>query len=298
MNKFLTGLTVTALTAGAMLLVGCESSNKSNNGLEPGDLESQEYQQFSEVAGGLNDATGDMVAGAFEQAGMIYAMGSSSPSKDRNPFANSFATSETDSFTATYNDVTHYWHTYWSYSDSSEGVTAVFRDSIQFREGMNAVQWPDSATVTEIRCGQLASIYLTGDSGTITLNATSEWIFAGEPGAIPGGGEVIINGGVNHQAQASGLVSGCNVELEMTADYDGITTTMPQLQTGESCPTSGVTTLTGAVSSVCETEGGNGTFDGNWFWQATFNEGMVSISANNGVFEWTYEGECGSEITQ
>jgi hypothetical protein len=295
MNKFLTGLTATALTAGALLMIGCESKDKGYTNLEPGDPESQEFQDFQDVADGLSDVSGDMVDGMFEQCGMILGLNDSPASKERNALSGHFASAETDSFVATYNDVSHYWHTYWSYTDSSRGVTAVYQDSIQFREGDSAVQWPNTEVITEVRCGQLATIMFENEDGSFTITAASHWSVTGEPGAIPGGGEIKINGGVNHQVEANGLTSGCNTDLNMDAAFDDVTTTLPSLQASETCPTMGSVIMTGTVSSVCESEEGTGSFDGSWYWKATFTEGTISISANNGEFEWELELPCGGE---
>lgn len=288
MNKLLARLSLTVVAAGALWVAGCDSK-KSTNSLTPGDPNDEGYQAFEEVVGGINETSNEMISGVFEQVNMIMDLNNSSSSKDR-AFPNQYASAETDSFSATYNSDSHYWHTYWSLTADGSGASIVYRDSIQFREGETAVQWPDTSLLTEIRCGQAMNAGFQDDSNAISIEAGSEWNLSSVEGPINNGTEVIVSGSTNQGLNASSLATNCDMTVSVTSSHSNVRTYVSDLASGQSCPSAGSIGISGSLSSSCQ--GGGSSLNGTWNWMATFDSGNVSISANNGQYSWSYNGVC------
>ncbi len=291
-NLLTLGLGLLALTL--LVLTGCSGKSKVSDAdnFQTGDLTDDEYQMAAEAMDIGQEYTYDMIDELFASIGRIDAQ-STSPSFSPAP-GSPFAPSPVDSFTAAYNQTTGYWYVYVDVTDTLEGMTLTYNDSIQFRSPQGVVQWPDES-LTEIRTGMsLTTAVIPGSpTGPDEMDAvvTQELTVSGEIGTEG----AILAGGSGHF-----FISMSDVEDSVACDFDfnmntGLVNVVMDLATmqEDDCPSAGVITNSGAFDMACTGDGLALEMAADWDATATYNGTNVRVVMENDSTRWVYEGPCG-----
>jgi len=294
MNKnFLTlGLGLLALVL--LVLAGCSGKSRISDAdnLEPGDLNDDEYLMAAEAMDIGQEYTWEMIDELFASIGRIDAQ-SASPSLSP-ALGSPFSPAPVDSFTATYNSATGYWHVYVDVTDSLQGMTLTYNDSIQFRNALGVVQWPDSDLI-EIRTGMsLVAGVIPGspnapdDMDAIVIQELTVTGEIGTEGAIlaGGSGHFYIN-----MSDVEDSVA-CDFDFNMTTGLNNVALDLATLGQGD-CPSAGVITNSGAFDMACTGDGLALELAVDWDATATYNGDNVRVVVENDSTRWVYEGPCG-----
>jgi len=293
MNKslFIVGLGLLALFA--LVLGGCSSKSRvADDTLQPGDLGDEEYIMASEAMDIGQDFTYDMIDELFASIGRIDGL-SASPSL--SPAQGSpFAPAPVDSFTAVYNAATGYWQVYVDVTDSLEGLTLNYRDSIQFRNSQGIVQWPDSNLV-EIRTGMslTASVIPGSETAPDQMDAVVMQVLT-VTGEIGAEGLILADGSGHFYITMSDVEdsTACDFDFNMTTGLEGVVIDLATLGQNE-CPSSGVIANQGAFDMACTGDGLSLELAADWDATVTYNGINVRVVMENDSTRWIYEGPCG-----
>jgi len=269
----------------ALSMIGCSDDDEITTPTEKqvGNLNNAEFQMVVGVIEIAEGITGEMIDDLLDQIGRIDDINPNP--KLAGSTLGSADVPAADSFSATYNFVTQYWHIYLSITDTSEAVTFTYTDSVQLRNDAGPMQWPDS-TINEVRSG--ISVVAQGVANGDMVTAGQNWTIAGD---LYNAGIVTVDGGgtLNVDITETEDSTTCEIDLAFTAVYDGVEA---DLSNEDACPTAGTVRHDGSVSLSC-TEGSNSfTIADTWMASMTFDGTDVSAVWENSNFRWTYDGPC------
>jgi hypothetical protein len=275
-------------------LVGCSGKSRvsDSDNLQTGDLTDEEYVMATEAMNMGQEYTYDMIDELFASIGRIDAQ-SASPSLSPAP-GSPFAPAPVDSFTATYNPVTGYWHVYVDLTDTLQGMTMTYSDSIQFRNAQGVVQWPDSDLV-EIRAGMsLTAAAIPGSPNapdSMDVVITQDLNVTGEIGI----GGLILAGGTGFfyitMSDVQDSVA-CDFDFNLNTSLTGVAIDLATIDQNN-CPSTGVIANAGAFDMACTGDGLALELAADWDATATYDGGNVRVVMENDSTRWVYEGPCG-----
>ena len=294
MTKSLYMLGIGLLALSVVMLGGCGGKSRisDDDNLETGSLTDEEYLMASEAMDIGQQYTHDMIEELFATIGRIDAQ-AASPSLSPAP-GSPFAPAPADSFTATYNAATGYWNVYADITDSLQGMTMTYNDSIQFRSAQGIVQWPDSDLV-EIRTGMsLTAGVIPGSENApdaMDLVVSQDLTITGEIGAEG----IVLAGGAGvfyiTMSDVQDTVS-CDFDFNMATSLDGVVINLATLDQND-CPTAGVIANAGDFAVACTGTDLAVELAADWDATATYNGGDVRVVMENDSTRWVYEGPCG-----
>lgn len=261
---------------------GC-SDDETDNPLTPGDPEDPDYTLFVDQFDGMNNTNLDMFGVTF---GFIDLIGNPEVSSSTAPKITGDPTYE-------YHEASGYWYCTWVDTNEYDEIHT-YVDSLQFKEGSTAVQWPDMDSVTEIR--SYVTLTLTGptiDTGIAHQNLV---ITANEAGSDT----IIINGSADLLADATfediddadTTVCTMNVDYEITLTNLLYNTEYMNYEGELTCPRSGSVVFNGSFDLAC-TGADSGAISGTWNVTEAFAEGDVTMTITHGDNVWTVIDECG-----
>jgi hypothetical protein len=289
--------TLMCLGAAVAFVVGCGSDNSTNTTeKKTGSLNDPQFLAAQEAVSAVGEYDGLMLGLAFQALDSVFH-DPSNPSPIRN-FRRPVATSTAaDTVELTYHADSKYWMFYTVHYDTSSTdplvVTRfVIKDSTQFLQGMDVVQWPDSALLTEFRNGVHASI---------TANNTTDSIYIHQlvtiAGDIPNLGDVTIDGSRGFEINFSdtGSADTCTFGLNMGAVANSVGLNVTDLdQNG--CPTSGNSVYAGSINVSCVGQD-TASYSGGWTITETFNGNLINYVFENSTTRWTYTDTCHTQAS-
>lgn len=294
MKKNLLTLGLGLLVLTLLVLAGCSGKSRAtdSDNLQTGELTDEEYQMAAEAMAMGQEYTYDMIAELFASIGRIDAQ-SGSPSL--TPAAGSpFSPAPVDSFTASYNPTTGYWHVYVDITDSLQGMTLNYRDSIQFRNTLGIVQWPDSS-LNEIRTGMsLTTAVIPGsENAPDEMDGVVMQVLT-VTGEIGTEGEILADGSGHFYITMSDVEDSvaCDFDFNMTTGLDGVVIDLSTLGQND-CPSAGVIANQGAFDMACTGDDLSLELAADWNATATYNGGDVRVVMENDSTRWVYDGPCG-----
>lgn len=279
------------------VVAGCSLSKKSTdppdtpNTPNVGNLADDEFESNSEALSMSQGYTNQMIGEMFSGIGRIDSL-SGSPALAPGP-GSVFASGEADSVVISYDGATGYWHIVVQADDSAQGLTMIFRDSLQMRSATGVVQWPDE-TVTQVRAGlQLTAVVIDSSANApsrFELDFREEFVMIGE---IMTEGIVTIDGDGAFLAdvESSEDSSSCAFVIDMAVELWDLEIDLATIDQTD-CPTGGTMATTGALDWYCT--GGGFTLDvsGDWEVMATYNGANVVVVVQDSTTSWTYNGPC------
>jgi len=294
MNKSFLTLGLGLLALAVLVFAGCSGKSRATDptDLKTGDLNDEEYLTASEAMSMGQDFTYDMINELFASIGRIDEQ-STSPSLSPAP-GSPFSPAPVDSFTAGYNGATGYWSVHVELTDSLQGLTMTYDDSIQFRNNTGVVQWPDSS-LTEIRAGMaLTTGVIPGsENAPDEMDAViqQQLTVTGEIGTE---GSVFTDGSGHFYINMSDIEDStvCDFDFNMTTSLDGVALDLATLEQ-EPCPSAGVIANTGAFDIACTGNDLALELAADWDATATYTDGDVRVVMENDSTRWVYEGPCG-----
>lgn len=257
----------------------------------PGDLDDDQFESASLALSMSQDYTNSMMAELYSGIGRIDSL-SGSPALAPGP-GSVFAASEADSIVINYDALTGYWHLTIEVEDLNQGAVFSYADSIQFRNSLGVLQWPD-ASVNEIRAG----LALSGQAIDNAPNAPNRMVveFTEEiivTGAIMTEGLVSTSGVGSFYADiyAADDSSSCDFTFSMSAELRGIVQDLGLLEISP-CPQGGTLVSTGSLAWLCTGDGFSLDISGAWESTATYHGESVIMIAESAGTRWEYSGLC------
>lgn len=279
-------LLASAVIVCVALLGACSDDDDGGTGSDakqPGNPTDLGYLLFKGVLFQFDDTTVDMIRDILEFYGMMSAK--RTPSSD----ALSEITQE-----PVYHEDSEYW--YYEHVDTSYYGIEYTADSLQFLHSGVAVQYPDSALLTEIRCGvhwvlvdtatEAKSHIDQSAPGDTLLTIDCLVTITGDPGQIAGLGDVTIN----LSGSVEGMPPGMSSDCDWNNDFDYVGTDLLINLTTDNCPTSGEIVYTGVMVLACPPP--LPSYSNTWYARQTFDSGDVSWYIENENYYWEESGYC------
>jgi len=197
-----------------------------------------------------------------------------------------------DQVLVTYHEASQYWYRSITHVDTlrqgatiQDVITAELEDSIQFKEGNQIVQWPDTSALTAIATGALFSI--TTQSGEGNITAAQKVTVVGD---IVSQGDVTLAGTRDFSLGWTGPGGECSASMVIGAvatDVDMNITTV----NGGGCPASGSLRHEGTIALGC-TGDTAWSYSDNWVISQVFHGDSTVVHIENSTTYWDYVDYC------
>lgn len=260
----------------ALFMAGCGDNNESNP-LTPGDPEDPGFVIVSDQLQGIDGMTSEMLGTTLNIVDLVM---------NQQPAAKPSA------YTLEYHEASGYWYYYESYTEGELSQFTVV-DSIQFKEGTNAVQYPDPALLTQVNSYLSMTSTATGDGFNASVNQN---IVITTP--TPGSDTLIINGSGDLETVYSFTEytdtdsSVCSGAFDLDMNITNISVVTSELQTELSCPYAGSVVYVGSVYAMCDGISSGGLATGTWSVTQVFDEGTMAITVISGSNSWSITEQC------
>ncbi len=293
MKKAALLLTILGLGAIAALFNGCGSSSTATKEKAVGSPNDPQFQAAQEVVTAANDYGSLMFNLAFQAVDSVFSdPGNPSPiHRFRQPVAAAVAA---DTATLDYHMDSQYWLFYTVHYDTTmvdtQQVVTRFlvKDSIQFVQGMDIVQWPDSALLTEFRNGVHISV-----TASNTTDSTYVHQLLAIAGDIPGQGDISVDGSRGFELNYSTMDQNdtCQFGLNMGSSANNVGLNLTDVNQNDGCPTAGNLVYTGNINVSCL---GQDTlmYNDGWTITQTFNNDISNYVFENSTTRWTFADTC------
>ncbi len=281
MLRYLRTLAFLSLGGVVMFMAGCSDDETTTEPIPTGNPNDPEFVETFNMVDFSTDLIGDQLFSAVEVAFEISAIAPSAPLT--RPERVTGIAAAADSFSFSYSPTSGWWSYYLEMSDSIEGYTVVYSDSLQFRDDDDdPIQWPDS-TLRELRSVQSIDLTWSNDDTTASAQGGHTMVIAGD---IIGEGVITIMGGGSLSGMFDGPVEdGFTCSNEVTQSYTVTGLTIDLDDSG--CPEAGVLAFSGSYDIDCTDGSTTVMADDSWTFTVTFTGTQVVIAASNGSATYT-----------